>query len=260
MTGPEESRCIDAADALLDARRTGHTIPDLPPDLQPQSLEDAYAIQDRIAVAFREEGETQPGGWKIGALTPEATPLYAPMPAVWIAPSGSLLAGEHWRWRGIEAEIAFLVGRDLPPRAQPYTRAEVLAAMASCHPAIELLEPAFTDPFQVPRLAMVADLQMHGGFLYGHAVPNWQSIDFTREHVIAVVDGVIRVERTGSNTAGDLLRLLPWLANQGAARTGGLRRGQWITTGSWIGYTLASAGSAVEVNFSTAGNVNLRFE
>jgi 2-keto-4-pentenoate hydratase len=266
MTGPEELKILNAANALLDARRTGNTLADLPPDLQPQTLDEAYAIQDRVASVFGDIG-----GWKIGAPSPDATPLFAPMPAAWIAgsgnthaPTGALLAGERWRFRGLEAEIAFHVGRDLPPRpsetgAKPYTREEVLAAMASCHPAIELLEPAFTDPFKVPRLAMLADLQMHGGFVYGPAVPNWQSIDFTQENVMLAVDGVVRVERTGSNTSGDLLRLLPWLANEGAARTGGLRQGQWITTGSWTGYTLASAGSVVEVTFSSAGRVDLRF-
>jgi 2-keto-4-pentenoate hydratase len=254
MTGPEELRIIDTADVLLDARRTGKTLADLPAALQPQSLDEAYAIQDRIIAALGDIG-----GWKIGAPSPDATPMYAPMPLAWIAASGSVLAGERWRYRGLEAEIAFLVGADLPPRAQPYTREEVIAAMASCHPAIELLEPAFEDPFKVERIAMIADLQMHGGFVYGPAVANWQTIDFTKEKVMLAVDGIVRVERTGSNTSGDLLRLLPWLANQGAARTGGLRKGQWITTGSWTGYTLAFPGCAVEVLFSTAGRVDLRF-
>jgi 2-keto-4-pentenoate hydratase len=131
--------------------------------------------------------------------------------------------------------------------------------MASCHPAIEVLESAFTDPSQATPLAKNADLQVHGGFVYGPAAANWQSIDFTKEHVVLAIDGVVRVERNGSNTAGDLLRLLPWLANEGAARTGGLRKGQWITTGSWTGNTLASPGSVVEVKFSTAGRVDLRF-
>jgi 2-keto-4-pentenoate hydratase len=254
MTGPHELTILDAANALLDARRTGNTLTDLSQSLQPQSLDDAYAIQDRIAAAFGDIG-----GWKVGAPSPDATPMYAPMPLAWIAATGNTLAGPRWRYRGLEAEIAFLVGRDLPPRTQPYTRDEALAAMASCHPAIEVLEPAFTDPSQATRLAMIADLQMHGGFVYGPAVASWQSIDFTKEHVVLAVDGVVRVERTGSNTAGDLLRLLPWLANQGAVRTGGLRKGQWITTGSWTGNTLASAGSVVEVTFSTAGRVDLRF-
>jgi 2-keto-4-pentenoate hydratase len=254
MTGPEEARIIDAADALLDARRTGNTLTDLPANLQPQSLDGAYAIQDRMIAALGDIG-----GWKVGAPSPDATPMYAPMPLAWIAASGSVLAGDRWRYRGLEAEIAFLVGRDLPPRAQPYTREETLAAMASCHPAIELLEPAFEDPFKVERIAMIADLQMHGGFVYGLPVPGWQTIDFSKEKVMLAVDGIVRVERTGSNTSGDLLRLLPWLANEGAARTGGLRKGQWITTGSWTGYTLATSRCPVEVLFSTAGRVDLRF-
>ncbi len=254
MTGPEELRIIDAANALLNARRTGNTLTDLPANLQPQSLDEAYAIHDRLIASLGDIG-----GWKIGAGSPDATPMFAPMPRAWIAASGSTLAGERWRFRGLEAEIAFLVGSDLPPRAQPYTREETLAAMASCHPAIEVLESAFTDPLRAARLANIADLQMHGGFVYGSAVANWQSIDFSKEHVMLAVDGVVRVERTGSNTSGDLLRLLPFLANEGAARTGGLRKGQWITTGSWTGNTLASPGSVADVNFSTAGRVDLRF-
>jgi 2-keto-4-pentenoate hydratase len=265
MTGPEELRLIDTADALLNARRTRNPIADLPANLQPQSLEEAYAIQDRMILALGDESGNPVGGWKIGAPTPDATPMFAPMPRAWIAgsqlaASECILTGERWRYRGLEAEIAFLVGSDLPPRSQPYTREETLAAMASCHPAIEVLESAFIDPLKATPLAKNADLQTHGGFVYGQAVPNWQSIDFTKEKVMLAVDSIVRVERTGSNTAGDLLRLLPWLANEGAARTGGLRKGQWITTGSWTGYTLGSPGSVAEVRFSTAGRVNLRFE
>ncbi len=73
------------------------------------------------------------------------------------------------------------------------------------------------------------------------------------------VDGSVRVERTGSNTSGDFFRLLVWMANGGAPRTGGLRRGQWITTGSWTGNTPAASGSSVDAEFSTAGRVNVRF-
>jgi 2-keto-4-pentenoate hydratase len=53
--------------------------------------------------------------------------------------------------------------------------------------------------------------------------------------------------------------MLPYLANEGAARTGGLRAGQWITTGSWTGNTPAGAGSHAEACFAHAGCVTLRF-
>ena len=254
MTGPRESILLKTVDTLLEARRSGNTLTDLPEELVPLDMEEVSFVQDRVGAAFGEIG-----GWKIGAPSLEATPAFAPMPLAWIAPSGSTLTGARGRYRGLEAEIAFLVGQDLPPRDTPYTREEVIAAMASCHPAIEELESAFTDPAEVPKFASLGDLQMHGGFIPGPAVENWQSIDFNTETVVLSVDGVVRVDRTGSNTSGDLLRLLPYLANEGAARTGGLRKGQWITTGSWTGNTLALSNSQVTVEFGKAGRVELRF-
>ncbi len=255
MTGAREETLTLVANMLLDARREARPILSLPPELIPANMDEVYAVQDQVISSFGEIG-----GWKIGAPSAEAKPMFAPMPAAWMAPSGSVLAGSRWRYRGLEAEIAFLVGEDLPPRPeQPYSRDEVLAAMASCHPAIEVLETAFVDPAQVPREAMFADLQMHGGFVYGPAFANWREVDFSQEKVTLIVDSVVRVERVGSNTSGDLLKLLPWLANEGAARTGGLHRGQWITTGSWTGNTRADANSHAEAGFSTVGAANLKF-
>jgi len=253
-TGTRESVLFEAANTLLNARRTAIPIDELPAELQPTSLEEAYAVQDLIAEAYGPIG-----GWKVGAPTPEATPIFAPMPLAWIAASGSTLAGSIWRYRGLEAEIAFQLGEDLPPRATPYSMEEVVAIVASCHPAIEVLESGLTDPAAAARFSMLGDLQMHGGFVYGPAVSDWQSIDFRNESVSLAVDGVVRVERTGSNTSGNLMRLLPWLANEGAARTGGLKRGDWITTGSWTGNIQALPGADVHVEFATAGAVRLRF-
>jgi len=254
MTGEREAQLLEAVNILLDARRTQAPIADLPAELTPVDMTEVYFVQDRIAAAFGEIG-----GWKIGAPNAEATPLFGPMPLAWMAPSGSTLSGNRWRYRGLEAEIAFLVGEDLPSRATPYTREEALAAMASCHPVIEVLESAFVDPALAAKLAAFGDLQMHGGFVYGPAFAGWKSADFNTESVTLAVDGIIRVERTGSNTSGDLLKLVPWLANEGASRTGGLCKGQWITTGSWTGNTLATSSSTVTVDFSTAGHVDFTF-
>jgi 2-keto-4-pentenoate hydratase len=255
MTGAREQQLIEAANLFLDARRTHTPIADLPPELAPQSFDEAAFIHTVMAQAY----ETI-GGWKIGAGSPDAEPFFAPMPLAWMAPSGALLVGPRYRYRGLEAEIAFLLASDLPPRTSPYTREEVIAAIASCHPVIEELESAFIDPKAVGKFSSLADLQMHGGFIYGPACPEWQSIDFTTEHVTLAIDGSVRIERTGSNTSGDLMRLLPYLSNEGAARTGGLKAGQWITTGSWTGNTPASPGAHVDVSFTHAGPVSLRFE
>ena len=265
ITPIDRDRLRQASEILLEARRTTTPIVDLPEKLRPTSLLEAYYLQD---VMLEELGSV--GGWKVGAPSPDATPIFGPMFDFGITSNESLISVNMRRMRGVEAEIAFLLGHDLPLRSTPYTRDEVVAAIASAHPAIELLETAFEDPDAVDRLSMIGDLQQHGGFVHGPAYRGpsgtdpantaWRDFDFSTENVTVAVDAAIRTHE-GKNAAGpDLLRLVEWLANHGANRTGGLKAGQWITTGSWMGKTLATPGSTVHVHFNHFGDVRAKFE
>ena len=249
-------RTQETANLLLEAREHRRPLPDLDPALLPASLEEAYAIQDAMASRLG-----QVGGWKIGAPGPDATPLYAPMSLrLGFVTGGEQFPGSYTRLRGVEAEIAFLLHRDLPVRHERYTREEVLAAVAGAYPAIEVLESAFTAPDHATHLAMVADLQMNGGFVHGPACKDWKEIDIASEELEVTVDGVVRWEGVGKNTNGpDLVRLLEYLANEGQYRTGGLQVGQWITTGSWMGKLWANQRSTVNVRFAHFGSVAVSF-
>ena len=238
---------------MLLAAREGAPIEELPVALRPQGMEDAYLVQDLMALG----GDIC--GWKVGGPASKA-PLFAPMSVAGLYENQGLFALPHQRLRGVESEIAFLMGRDLPPRSMRYTKQEVVEAIASCHPAIEILEAAFVEPDAVDPLSMIADVQSHGGFVAGPLFANWCAFDFADEEVSLEIDGVVRARAKASNPAGtDLLRLVVWLANHGAQRTGGLRKGQWITTGNWTGKLRASVGSTVTVKFAHAGVVSIRF-
>lgn len=253
----DKDRMRQAAELLLKARREVMPIHELPEKLRPATLDEAYGLQDIMAEAL-----SPIGGWKVGAPTPDATPLFSAMP-LWggFAASGDRIASAFKRLRGVEAEIAFLLGQDLPRRSKPYSREEVADAIASAHPVIELLESGYFDPDKVDRFSLVGDLQMNGGFATGAPIADWQKYDLTEESVSVTIDGEKIFEGKASNPGGtDLLRLAVWLANEGSYRTGGLKSGQWITTGSWSGKAFAKAGSSVEARFSRFGAVNLTFE
>ncbi len=255
VTAARESVLYRPANTLLDSRRTGVPLKDLPEEQRPVSEEESFFVQDVMMKAYGDIG-----GWKIGARGPEAVPFFAPMPLYTVGENGSLFRGPLHRLHGAEAEIAFRIGRDLPPIGTPYSRDEVVAAIGSCHPAIEIIESAFVQPLEVPREWMFADMQMHGGFVAGPPITNWQQIDWAKERVTLLVDGSVRVENEGSNPGGtDLVRLLVYLANEGAKRTGGLKEGQFVTTGSWTGVTWATAGASVIAKFEHAGEAALTF-
>jgi 2-keto-4-pentenoate hydratase len=255
LSGIERQRLHQAAEMLLEARRTLQPMDELPPALRPKTLEEAYFIQDVMLQALGKAG-----GWKVGAPAPDAMPLCAPMPIVGFAGSGERIAKQYRRMRGVEAEIAFLLGKDLPPRAAPYSRQELVNAIASGHPAIELLESALLDPETADRLTAIADLQSNGGFVAGPPISGWADFNFAGETAEMCVDGFVRVENGKNAAGGDLLRLVLWLANDAQSRTGGLLAGQWITTGSWTGKILADGGSVALARFPQLGEVTIRFD
>lgn len=240
----------DTAAALLIAAHADihKRILDLPLHLRPQTAADAYAIQHARAASF-----ANIGGWKVGAAGPDAAPNCSPLPQPGIAASPATLSSRANPMRGIEAEVAFQIATDLPPRPSPYSRDEVIAAMATAHPAIEVLESAFLDPDDVTPLTNLSDSLAHGGFVYGAGIANWHQIDFTHETVEQFIDDA-QLIRTG-NPAGDMIRLVVWLANTGAVWAGGLKAGQFVTCGSWTGKTLAGPAAKVRVRFPSLGEV-----
>lgn len=160
--------------------------------------------------------------------------------------------------RGVEAEIAVRLGAGLPAQDAPYTEAQVLAAVSSAHPAIEVLQSRFADPDAVDRLSNLADSMSHGGLVVGPPFTGWPGLDLSSERVRLLVDDA-EVKSGIGNPAGDMLRLLTWLANEGARWAGGLQAGQVVTTGSWTGKDLVPPRARVRIVFDHAGEAEVGF-
>ena len=239
-----------AAAALLRARSTGEQLAQLPPGSAPADRPAAYAIQELVA---RSLGPV--AGWKVGAAGPSAEPFLAPLHRATVAMAGATFDASALHRIGVEAEIVYLVGRDLPPRAQAYGRDEVLAAMAGVHPAIELVDSRFRDLAAVDRLSQLADQQNHGALLVGPPAAAWAGVDAAREPVRLTIDGELRAEAVGGNSAGDPVRLLVWLANEGSRAWGGLRAGEAITTGSCTGTLFVRPSVRVCARFEHLGSI-----
>lgn len=239
------------AERLLAARRSGVAIA-LNEAERPQSEAVAYAVQAAVTEALGAIG-----GWKVGAAGPAAPPSGAPLPAGGILPSGAAL-GADFTDRLVESEIAFRLGADLPPRDRPYGRDEVIAAVASCHPVIEVVQWRIRDYANATNPVKLADSVGHGALIVGPAIAGWQDLDFPSLQVTQEIEGAPPKIATG-NPAGDMIRLITWLADEGAVWAGGLKAGQIVTCGSWTGALPAPAGASVTVTFAGLTPVQVGF-
>ena len=240
------------ADLLLAARRdmAGGRITAVPEALKPADMAAALAVQQKVAQSFTI------GGWKVGA--PGGVKVCGALPAATIQPSPAKLSAAQHPLRMVESEVAFRMKSDLPPRATPYTKDEVAAAIDTMHPAIEVCESRFVEPKDFDLLANVADTQSHGGFVYGPATKDWRKVDLAAQICRQFVNSALDAERTGY-PFGDILDLMLWLANEGSTWAGGLKAGQFVTCGSWSGANRVPAGATVRAEFPGLGEAQITY-
>ena len=239
----DDPRTRDAANILLAARESGRGPPDFPQSCRPRTRQEAYAIQAMVAPSLGPIG-----GWKVGSPSPDAEPMCSALPLRGILESPGVVPGPL-SYRGVETEIDFRFGRALPPRQAPYTRQDILAAVETCHAAIEIVECRFAEMDGATHLSALADLQNHHALIVGDANAAWLEIPFDRLTVRVTADGHRIAQATGSNPAGDPIALLVWLANHGSRWAGGLKAGDVVTTGSWIGKIPVAPGSTIVSKF-----------
>ena len=252
-----------ASAAVITMARQGRTPRplDLPAALRPRNAAEAYAVQDAVV---RERGEV--AGWKVGAASPQALPARAALTAdsIWVERVGLPvhLPAAGFAVMGVEAELVYEMGADLPERGgTPYTADEVLAAVASVRAAIEVCDTRFAAWAQQGEWSRLADQACHGALVVGSGTQAVGSVRPLAQGVRLLVNGAVAVEREGwGNPAGDPARLLVWLANEGSLSLGGLRAGQWVTTGACTGTVLVAPGAQVMAEFPGLGHAELHLD
>lgn len=243
-----DDAAIDAlASALLDARRTRRRI--APPATGPADAEAAFAVQARVA---RSLGPA--GAWKIGGANAAAPYSAAPIAAALVRPSPCRWPASDFNLIGIEAEIAFRIGRDLS--ADP-DEAAVREAVASVHAAIEIVDTHY-DVWPVPDLLLaLADNQNNGGLVVEPTGRPWSGDAPARAHVTITADGATLFDQEGTNPGGDPFALLVRLAGHAGRHAGGLKAGAYVTTGSLNGIHFVRPGADVTVTVGDLGRVEL---
>lgn len=193
------------------------------------SIEEAYRVQKRVA----DDLGTAVPGWKVG-ITPEGERFAAPIFACDVVAPGApfVLAGSRAEVL-VEVELALRLKNDLPPRpGQPYTRADVLAATEEMFCGIELVAMHFTNFDDVSFETRLADNFANAAYVCGSGTQDFDGIDPAALHCMLTQDGKSIADHIGGHPLKDpLLPVIEW-ANHQCDLLGGMRAGQFITTGT----------------------------
>src|SRR5260370_21697450 len=250
----DEDQIAPASRTSPDHWRSATKCAGLEPRLRPRSRAVAYAIQEKIETY----SNAKLCGRKIAASSEAGQkhinvdgPMAGRMLAETVIADGGNASMAGNEMRVAEPEFAFRMATDLPPRSQPYAVREVLDAVGTLHPAIEIPDSRFADFVSAGAEQIIADNACaHLFVLCAPTAVNWRALDLVEERPVVTMRGQQFIGH-GKNVLGDPRLALTWLANELRQLGLTLRAGEVVTTGTCHPPLPIRSGDVCEADFGS---------
>ena len=240
----------------LRAAYAAGAVPPLRDGLDPTDADGAYAVQTintRYWVAAgrrivgRKAGLTAKAvQTQLGVDQPDFGVLFDDMR---IADGGALDPARTLQPKA-EAEIAFVLGADLPDPAT--TVEQVAAAVASVHAAIEIVDSRITD-WKISFADTVADNGSSAFFVLSQTGLSLAGLDLEGAAMEMKFNGAVVSTGIGAAALGNPLNAAAWLAQTLAARGEPLKAGDVLLAGALGPMVALTPGDNVDVSIAGIG-------
>jgi 2-keto-4-pentenoate hydratase len=248
----------NAARFIDEAHRSKARYANLPDELAPRTVSEAYDVQETLRdLWIPDHGAV--AGLKIATTTkvmqqlmgidhPCAGIIYANR----VHSSPARIPKASFQNLALECELAVRLGHNLPQASRHFTQDTVKQAIAAVMPAFELIEDRHAVYKETEALSLIADNAWNGGIIIGRdaVVPEG---DLDKLPGRLLING--REARAGKTD--DPLSALAWVANLAAERGRPLTPGMIVITGSVIPTFPAAIGDKLVFGLEGLGTAEL---
>lgn len=253
-----EKHIQSAADALRKARDLKSPIPRISETFGIAGLEMAYAVsaintQHRLAQGARVVGKkvgltSKSVQVQLGVDQPDFGVLFDDMEYL----SGDSIPAGRLLQPKAEAEVAFVVGRDLNLSSCSYS--EFLNSLAYALPALEIVDSAI-EGWKLTLVDTVADNASCGVYVLGNQAVSIGSVQLGELGMQMEINGEVVSVGAGVACLGHPLRAAYWLAKTMAAQGEIIRAGEVILSGALGPMVAIKAGDHVTARMGDLGVV-----
>jgi len=250
------------ADKIFNAYREGKPCAPVRALLPEGAIDQAYAAQEINTRRWLEAGRKLVGR-KIG-LTSVAVqqqlgvdqPDYGMLFDDMYVPDGWEIASHRLIQLKVEAEVAFVLGRDLDE--ERITIADVVRAVEFALPAIEIVDSRIAD-WKISILDTVADNASSGLYVLGGSPKKLEGLDLRMAGMTMESGGEPVSVGAGIACLGDPLAAVWWLARTMARVGRPLKAGDTVLSGALGPMAAVTWGSVVEARINGLGSVRAAF-
>ena len=249
-------------DELYEALKACRTLEPLTNRHADISIDDAYAIQQRMMQRRFDAGEKVVGK-KIGVTSKAVMDMlgvYQP-DFGWLTDAMLYNEGEAIEAKSLiqpkaEGEIAFVLKRAL--KGPGVTAADVLAATEGVMACFEIVDSRIQD-WKIRIQDTVADNASCGVFVLGDRLVDPRGLDLTTCGMVLEKNGEIVATGAGAAALGAPANAVAWLANTLGARGIPLEAGEVVLSGSLAIMVPVKAGDSLRVSIGGIGGCSVRF-
>ncbi len=248
------------ARALWEARIQGGIIA-VDGDQRPANDTEAYAVQSEVTALF----DSEQVGWKLGATNAKTLellgferPFVGPLLAMHFHHMNDDLAVYPEHGPALETEFLVALTSDLPPRKEPYSDDEVMAAVDYVCPSFEVIGCRLDCGLTSAGPLLIADGAANMAVIQGKPVADWRKADLSDQPLTVTVNGT-EVATGSSNLLmwGNPFGAVSHLASHPQVAERGLRAGDRIMTGTCGGVLPLKSGDQASADFGVLGTVRL---
>ncbi|MCW5832512.1 MAG: fumarylacetoacetate hydrolase family protein [Labilithrix sp.] len=249
------------AGELAEARRARRPIAPVRGRLGERAVDAAYAVQ-RLGVDRAVSSGDRVVGRKIGLTSVAvqeqlgvAEPDFGTLLASMELASGDVVPAALIQPKA-EAEIAFVLGRDLTGERPTFT--EVVAAIDFASPAVEIVDSAIAG-WDIGVVDTVADNASSALYVLGAERRAPHDVDLRLAGMVLEKNGAPASFGAGAACLGHPLRAVTWLARTMVARGTPLRAGDVVLSGALGPMVAAAPGDRFEARIEGVGRVAVSF-
>ena len=262
------SKINKAAEILYNARINIKRIEKLPEDCTPQTLKEAYDIQDELVNKYlKVDNNNSLIGKKIGCTNKAAQAqlnvnesFFGNMFSKNISKSKCTIKSENYVSPFVEPEFSFVMKDELDILKAPYKPEIVCESISAVLPSIELVDSRFEDWTVVGVKNLIADNAVHAHWIYGDEINNLNSINFNNHSVNLLINGKLIDKGNSINVMGNPINSLTWLINNLALSGKSLPKNSYISTGTCTPAIPIKKGDKVMADFGKLGNVSFIYK
>jgi len=249
----------EAVRFLDDAHRTRASYQNIPAEIGPQTVAEAYDVQEALCARWAERLGAV-AGLKIATTTKVMQQLMGidhPCGGMIFASRvhhspASIGTADYVNVR-IECELAVKLGRTLSPISRAYNRDDVRPAVSDIMAAFELIEDRRANYKTCKALSLIADNAWNGGIVIAAPKPLPASLELDGISGHLSRDGQLEA----SGRTDDPLGALAWLANLAIERGRPIQSGMLVITGSVVTTVDIAPGERLEFVLDGVGEASI---